>query len=73
MTTDSITSLPESRMVEGYAIVFDSESRDLGGFVEKIEPSALDGVLEKSDILCLLNHNEDKGILARSNKGVGSL
>ena len=24
-------------------------------------------------MLCLLNHNEDKGVLARSNKGVGSL
>ena len=60
-------------MVEGYAIVFNTESRDLGGFTETIEPSALEGVLEMSDILCLLNHNEDKGVLARSNKGVGSL
>lgn len=64
---------PESRKVEGYAIVFNSESNDLGGFKEVIEPRALDGVLEKSDILCLLNHNEDKGVLARSNKGTGSL
>ena len=64
---------PESRKVEGYAIVFNSESNDLGGFKEIIEPRALEGVLEKSDILCLLNHNEDKGVLARSNKGTGSL
>ena len=41
--------------------------------MEVIEPRALEGVLEASDILCLLNHNEDKGVLARSNKGVGSL
>lgn len=45
----------------------------MGGFIETIEPNALEGVLEISDILCLLNHNEDKGVLARSNKGVGSL
>lgn len=64
---------PESREVEGYAIVFNSESNDLGGFREVIEPRALEGVIEKSDILCLLNHNEDKGVLARSNKGIGSL
>ena len=41
----------DSRIVEGYAIVFNSESRDL----------------------CLLNHNEDRGILARSKYGAGSL
>lgn len=29
--------------------------------------------MEKSDILCLLNHNEDRGILARSKYGTGSL
>ena len=49
------------------------KSRNLGGFTEVIEPSALDGVIEKSDILCLLNHNEDKGVLARSKFGKGSL
>ena len=53
--------------------MFNSESRDLGGFTEVIAPSALEGVVAKSDILCLLNHNEDKGVLARSNKGTGSL
>lgn len=73
MNADSIVNQPESRMVEGYAIVFNSESKDLGGFQEVIEPRALEGVVEKSDILCLLNHNEDKGVLARSNKGSGSL
>lgn len=65
--------LPESRTVSGYAIVFNSDSNDLGGFIERIEPNSLDGVVEKSDVLCLLNHNEDRGVLARSNKGEGSL
>ena len=62
-----------SRTVEGYALKFNKESRDLGGFVEVIEPEALDGILEQSDILCLLNHSEDRGVLARSKFGVGSL
>lgn len=65
--------LPESRTVSGYAIVFNSDSNDLGGFIERIDPNSLDGVVEKSDVLCLLNHSEDRGVLARSNKGEGSL
>lgn len=65
--------LPESRTVSGYAIVFNSDSNDLGGFIERIDPNSLNGVVEKSDVLCLLNHNEDRGVLARSNKGEGSL
>ena len=73
MTIDSITQNPESRAVSGYAIIFNSESKDLGGFNEVIEPSALEGVLERSDVLCLLNHNENKGVLARWNQGKGSL
>ena len=48
----------ESRTIEGYALVFNKESRNLGGFVEIIEPSSLNGVIDKSDVLCLLNHNE---------------
>lgn len=65
--------VPESRDVEGYALVFNSDSNDLGGFTERIDPKSLDGVLERSDVLCLLNHNEDKGVLARSKNGTGSL
>jgi len=45
----------------------------LGGFVEIIEPEAIEGILNKSDILCLLNHNEERGVLARSKYGNGSL
>lgn len=71
--SQKVTTNEDSRTVEGYAIVFNSESRDLGGFTEVIEPASLDGILEKSDVLCLLNHNEDRGILARSRYGEGSL
>ena len=42
---------PESREVTGYAIVFQSESNDLGGFRETIEPTSLEGVIEVSDVL----------------------
>lgn len=68
-----IRAKDDSRTVEGYAIVFNKESRDLGGFIEVIEPEAIEGILEKSDILCLLNHNEERGVLARSKYGNGSL
>ncbi len=61
------------RMVEGYALLFDSESQDLGGFIEVIDKRALDGVVERSDVFCLLNHTDMRGILARSQKGTGSL
>ena len=64
---------PESRTVSGYAIVFDTQSTGISGFTEMIAPTALNGVIERSDVLCLLNHNEDKGVLARCNKGTGSL
>ena len=60
MNQDSITNLPGSRKVEGYAVVFQSESNDLGGFKEVIDSRALDGIIEKSDVLCLLNHNVDE-------------
>ena len=62
------------RNIKGYAIVFNHESRDLGGFTEIIKPDAIDeDILKRSDIKCYLDHNRDKGILARSKKGTGSL
>ena len=60
------------RTIEGYAIVCNSESEDLG-FREVIAPEALEGIIEKSDCLMLLEHDKKKGILARSKYGKGSL
>lgn len=63
----------ESRDVDGYAMLFNTLSRNLGGFYERIEPTAVDGVIEQSDIMALLNHDNSRGILARSRFGNGSL
>lgn len=71
---EHINSSSESRTVEGYAIVFDSESKDLGGFTEIISRNAISQeTLNKSDILFLLDHNKERGVLARSRNGNGSL
>ena len=63
---------PDSRTVEGYAVVFNSQSEDLG-FYETINPAAItEEVLMRSDVFCLFNHDQDK-VLARSKYGTGSL
>lgn len=62
----------EKRTVEGYALLFGVSSDNLG-FEEIIERGALDGVLGKSDVFALLNHDRSKGILARAKNGNGSL
>lgn len=62
----------EKRTVEGYALLFGVNSDNLG-FEEVIERGALDGVLGKSDVFALLNHDRTKGILARAKNGSGSL
>lgn len=68
----TITGDDDKRTVEGYALLFDVESDGLS-FIEVIERGALDGVIEKSNVFALLNHDSDRGILARSKNGVGSL
>ena len=67
----------DSRMVYGNAIVFNRDSslifegRQL--FHERIMPEAMDGVIGKSDIKVWLNHDKNRGLLARSVNGKGSL
>ncbi len=60
------------RKVEGYALLFNTPS-DALDFEEVILPGALDGVIEKSNVFALLNHDSGRGILARSKKGAGTL
>lgn len=59
----------DSRRVEGRAVVFDSWSEDLGGFREKIARGALDGVIDRSDVFALLDHDRRRGILGRCKRG----
>lgn len=64
---------PDSRYIEGYGSVFNKRSLDFGGWIEIIAPGAFDGVIEESDVKCYLDHNPNRGILARSKNGSGSL
>jgi HK97 family phage prohead protease len=58
----------DSNVIEGYAAVFNSDSDDLGGFIERIAPGAFDDVLQ-DDTYALLNHNIDK-ILGRNKRNL---
>lgn len=68
-----IRTVEDSRKIEGVSIVFNALSNDLGGFREQIIPEAIEGVIEQSDIFFLYNHTSDRGFLARSRNGSGSL
>lgn len=61
----------EENIVEGYALKFNKESRNLGGFVETISPSALEGV-DLSDVRCFLDHDSSK-LLGRTSSGTLTL
>ena len=55
--------------IVGYGAVFNSESRNLGGFVETVHPKAFDDILSANpDVLGLYNHDKNK-LLARSSNG----
>lgn len=66
------TAEADSRKVEGYAMLFDTPSDGLN-FEEVVSREALDGVISRSDVLALMNHSVDRGVLARSENGEGSL
>lgn len=62
----------ESRIVEGYAVIWDTPSEDMG-FTETIARGAItEETILRSDVLCKYNHNDDK-VLARCKYGEGSL
>ena len=59
----------EDKKIRGVASVFNSESRDLGGFTEVIDRHAFDDALEAGpDVTCLWNHNSDD-LLGRTSSG----
>lgn len=62
-----------SRRIEGQAVVFESWSRNLGGFVEKINRDAInEELILNSDVICNVNHDNDQ-MLARYVNGEGTL
>lgn len=76
---NAASKLLDERMIEGYAIVFERESRvmyDLEKkrfFIEVIKSGAIsDELLRSCDIKALLEHNKQR-LLARCNNGEGSL
>ncbi|ARM68237.1 HK97 family phage prohead protease [Staphylococcus warneri] len=56
MANSQIETGQQEMVVEGYAIIFDTLSDDLGGFKEIISPNALSQV-DISDVKCLINHD----------------
>lgn len=62
-----------SHTVSGYAIVYNSPSVDLGGFVEYVAPGALSRTLtENPDVLCLRDHKPEL-LLGRTTVGTLTL
>lgn len=62
----------EKRKAVGYALLWNTPSDGLP-FEEVIEQGALEGVIARSNIFALLDHDKSRGILARSKYGVGTL
>ena len=68
-----IRAAEDSRLIEGVAVVFNSWSRDLGGFSEIIRSSAISQELvDNSDVIANINH-DDSLMVARWNRGTGTL
>lgn len=57
----------DSKQIQGYAVLFNTESVDLGGFIEVIKPNALDNV-DLSAVQLIYGH-ENNSILARVDSG----
>lgn len=63
---------PESRIVSGYAVKFESESQDIG-YIEIVKKGAItEETIMNSDIFARYNHDENT-VLARSRYGEGTL
>ena len=55
--------------IRGYAALFNSDSQDLGGFIERIAPGAFDAVMKRgTDVVALYNH-DPMFILGRESSG----
>jgi hypothetical protein len=66
---DVRTAYSGAPKLTGHAAVFDSFSRDLGGFVERIRPGAFSrAISERQDVRCLWNHSS-LHVLGRTKAG----
>lgn len=54
--------------VEGYASVFEKRSGNLGGFVERVKPTAFNKTIKEADVRALWNH-DPQYVLGRSGAG----
>lgn len=54
--------------IEGYAAIFDKRSSNLGGFVERVKPTAFNKTVKEADVRALLNHDPNL-ILGRTKSG----
>lgn len=69
-----VTDGPDGRKrIEGYAIVYNSLSNDLGGFKEKILPGAFADALSPNEEVLALAHHDPKLILGRRSAGTLTL
>lgn len=64
-----VRSVGGTPRIAGYAAVFESLSRDLGGFVEQLAPGAFKRVLNSgADVVALYNH-DSAAVLGRTSSG----
>lgn len=61
----TIDSIAENR-VTGHAVVFDTRSRDLGGFVEVVRPQAVDRALKAGARIVALYNHDTASVLAHT-------
>lgn len=54
--------------VEGYASVFEKRSGNLGGFIERVKPTAFNKTIKEADVRALWNH-DPQYVLGRTGAG----
>jgi len=78
-SSDLIATATENRIISGYALKFGTasnllKSNDGKYFYETITPEAItEQWLYTQDVRCYYNHDENRGLMARFNKGKGTL